>query len=141
MQHNNALQHMDLDAAYGCIAAYAGRLADLQSLSSLSMWMQHMEASQHMDALKHMDMNAAYGCISAYGYGCSIVMHCSIWIWMQHMDAAYGSIAAYAARLADLQRLCINRVGQNHIIIGMYGVRTVFLAGKSPCIRSYTVHI
>ena len=48
MQHNNALQHMDLDAAYGCIAAYAGRLADLQSLSSLSMWMQHMEASQHM---------------------------------------------------------------------------------------------
>ena len=29
------------------------------------------------------------------------------------------------------------RVGQNHI----YTVNTVFLAGKSPKIRSYTVHI
>ena len=32
-----------------------------------------------------------------------------------------------------------NRVGQNHTFIGIYGVRTVFLAGKSPYIRSYTV--
>ena len=31
------------------------------------------------------------------------------------------------------------RVGQNHIYI--YGVYTVFLAGKSPNIRSYTVYI
>jgi hypothetical protein len=31
------------------------------------------------------------------------------------------------------------RVGQKHIYI--YGVYTVFLAGKSPNIRSYTVHI
>jgi hypothetical protein len=114
---------MDLDAAYGCIAAYAGRLADLQSLSSLSMWMQHMEASQHMDALKHMDMNAAYGCISAYGYGCSIVMHCSIWIWMQHMDAAYGSSAAYAGRLADLQSLSSLSIWMQHMEASQHMLR------------------
>jgi len=30
-------------------------------------------------------------------------------------------------------------VGQNHIIIRIYGVHTVFLAGKSPYIRSYMV--
>jgi hypothetical protein len=33
------------------------------------------------------------------------------------------------------------RVGQNHTFIGIYGVYTVFLAGKSPYIRSYTVCI
>jgi len=33
------------------------------------------------------------------------------------------------------------RVDQNHIIIRIYGVHTVFLAGKSPYIRSYTVYI
>jgi hypothetical protein len=33
------------------------------------------------------------------------------------------------------------RVGQNHTFIGMYGVYTVFLAGKPPYIRSYTVQI
>jgi len=33
------------------------------------------------------------------------------------------------------------RVGQNHIyIIYIYGVCTVFLAGKSPNIRLYTVY-
>jgi hypothetical protein len=31
------------------------------------------------------------------------------------------------------------RVGQNHTFIGTYGVYTVFLAGKSPYIRSCTV--
>ena len=35
----------------------------------------------------------------------------------------------------------IRRVGQNHTFIGIYGVYTVFLAGKSPYIRSYTVCI
>jgi hypothetical protein len=35
----------------------------------------------------------------------------------------------------------ICRVGQNHTFIGMYGVYTVFLARKSPYIRSYTVQI
>ena len=35
----------------------------------------------------------------------------------------------------------MNRVGQNHTLIGIYGVHTVFLAGKSPYIRSYTVQI
>ena len=33
------------------------------------------------------------------------------------------------------------RVGQNHTFIGIYGVFTVFLAGKSPYIRSFTVCI
>ena len=34
----------------------------------------------------------------------------------------------------------MNRVGQNHTFIGIYGVHTVFLAGRSPCIRcKYTV--
>jgi hypothetical protein len=33
------------------------------------------------------------------------------------------------------------RVGQNHTFIGIYGAHTVFLAGKSPYIRSYTVQI
>jgi len=33
----------------------------------------------------------------------------------------------------------ILRVGQNHTFIGIYGVFTVFLAGKSPYLRSYTV--
>jgi len=32
-------------------------------------------------------------------------------------------------------------VGQNHKCIGIYGVHTVFLAGKSPYIRSPTVQI
>ena len=30
--------------------------------------------------------------------------------------------------------------GQNHTIIGIYGVHTVFLAGTSPYIRSNRVH-
>ena len=38
-------------------------------------------------------------------------------------------------------RSCRFRSGQNHTFIGMYGVYTVFLAGKSPYIRSYTVQI
>ena len=37
-----------------------------------------------------------------------------------------------------LKRIHICRVGQNHTFIGIYGVHTVFLAGKSPYIRSYT---
>jgi hypothetical protein len=35
----------------------------------------------------------------------------------------------------------IYRVGQNHTFLGIYSVYTVFLAGKSPYIRSYTVCI
>jgi len=33
------------------------------------------------------------------------------------------------------------KVGQNHTFIGIYGVHTVFLAGKPPYIRSYMVQI
>jgi len=32
-------------------------------------------------------------------------------------------------------------VGQNHTFIGIYGVYTVYLAGKSPYIWSYRVQI
>jgi hypothetical protein len=35
----------------------------------------------------------------------------------------------------------MSRVGQNHIFIRIYGVHKVFLAGKSPNIRSTTVYI
>jgi hypothetical protein len=35
----------------------------------------------------------------------------------------------------------LSRVGQNHIFIRIYGINTVFLAGKSPYIRLYTVCI
>jgi hypothetical protein len=33
------------------------------------------------------------------------------------------------------------RAGQNHTLIGIHGVHTAILAGKSPYIRSYTVQI
>ena len=49
--------------------------------------------------------------------------HSLVWIWSHPYCVAYKS----------------TRVGQNHIIIGIYGVLTVFLAGKSPYIRSYTL--
>jgi len=35
----------------------------------------------------------------------------------------------------------ILRVGQDHIFVRIYGVHTVFLAGKLPYTRSYTVQI
>jgi hypothetical protein len=38
-------------------------------------------------------------------------------------------------------RSLVSRVGQNHTCKGVYGVHTVFLAGKSPYIRSYTMCI
>jgi len=37
--------------------------------------------------------------------------------------------------------LCVRcRVGQDHAFIGIYGVHTVFIAGKSPYIRSYVIY-
>jgi len=36
---------------------------------------------------------------------------------------------------------CLGRVSQNHTFIGIYGAHTLFLARKSPYIRSYTVQI
>jgi hypothetical protein len=44
--------------------------------------------------------------------------------------------------LLELTEVCVMvRVGHNHTVLGIYGVHTVFLAGKSPYIRSYTVQI
>jgi hypothetical protein len=38
-------------------------------------------------------------------------------------------------------RQCMSRVGQKHTSIGIYNVHTVFVAGKSPYVRSYTMQI
>ena len=43
--------------------------------------------------------------------------------------------------ICDKERMDKNRVGQNHTYIRMYGVCTVFLAGKLPYRRPYTVYI
>ena len=42
--------------------------------------------------------------------------------------------------LSDLEGN-MGRIGQNHTFIGIYGVHTVFLAGKSPYTWSLTVQI
>jgi len=42
-------------------------------------------------------------------------------------------------KLLQVRQIC--KVGQNYIFIGIYGVHTIFLAGKLPYIRSYTVCI
>jgi hypothetical protein len=46
--------------------------------------------------------------------------------------------AAYPTVL-DLHTTC--RVGQNRTYIRIYGVYTLMIAGKSPCIRSYSVYV
>jgi hypothetical protein len=48
-------------------------------------------------------------------------------MWIQYLDPVRES------------SMCM--VGQNHTFIGIYDVHTVFLAGKSPYIRSYTEQI
>ena len=48
-----------------------------------------------------------------------------------HVHVVGGSGEAVHAQIC--------RVGQDHTFIGIYGVHAVFLAGKSPYIRSYTV--
>jgi len=57
----------------------------------------------------------------------------------------YRVSANAASRSQIFDGMCICRVGQNHTLIGIYGVYTVifavFLAGKSPYIRSYTLCI
>ena len=53
-----------------------------------------------------------------------------------HMHACCTQFTACSARGSHS---C--RVGQNHTYVGIYGVQMVFLAGKSPYIRSYTVQI
>ena len=55
--------------------------------------------------------------------------HWSVWIVMVTKSR---SSAPYMYML---------RVGQNHTLISIYGIYTVFLAGKSPYIQSYTVCI
>jgi len=56
------------------------------------------------------------------------------------METANGFPLPFCGVLLLFVKL-IGRVGQNHTFIGIYSVHTVFLAGKSPYIRSYTVHI
>jgi len=54
------------------------------------------------------------------------------------VDGKAGRRGGYLFR-CELLGIC--RVGQNHTFLGIYGVRRVVLAGKSPYIRSYTVQI
>jgi len=53
--------------------------------------------------------------------------------WLSQLAKAKRCWKAYTCTMC--------RVGQNHTFIGMHGVHTVFLAGVSPNIRSYTVQI
>ena len=53
----------------------------------------------------------------------------------------YGIYMAHFRTYMPCYRIEIRRVGQNHMFIRIYGVHTVFLAGKSPYIRPYTVYI
>ena len=60
-----------------------------------------------------------------------------IWVWCKQLNDT--------SVVQTVMQCCtwvpIIRVGQNYTFIGIYGVHTVFLAGKSPYIRSYTVQI
>ena len=77
------------------------------------------------------------------------------WSTMEHILYAFSTRSTATYSPADVQHRLHNevvwwsylviydyhtsRVGHNHIYI--YGVNAAFLAGKSPNIRSYTVHI
>jgi hypothetical protein len=62
-------------------------------------------------------------------------------VGQNHICALYMTVCLVISlpKLPYIHGIC--RVGQNHTFIGIYGVHTVFLAGKSPYIRSYTVQI
>jgi len=62
-------------------------------------------------------------------------------IGVQTMHVSSDKIMLINFLQGDKKERQMNRVGQNHIIIRIYGVHTVFIAGKSPFLRSYTVYI
>ena len=64
------------------------------------------------------------------------------------IDACTDQVCVYVMMMIMMIMVCVCMcvcddvyLGQNHTVIGIYGVYTVFLAGKSPYIRSYTVQI
>ena len=59
---------------------------------------------------------------------------CNFNVWFQSTLSHAGESPTRVTRV-------MHRVGQNNTFIGIYGVHTVSLAGKSPYIRSYTVQI
>jgi len=66
---------------------------------------------------------------SSFSASCAIVL-------------AETSLQAEECRLNCSWDPCvIRRVGQNHTLIGIYGIHTIFLTGKSPYIPSYTACI
>ena len=102
---------------------------------------------------------AVHGCICAWVHGCQGCKQMRVtyrgcrrhwgpttwgsYQWRQWPAAYQTGSARTTQPWSGLRkdRKHIVRVGQNHTFIGIYGVYTVFLAGKSPCIRSYMVCI
>ena len=56
-------------------------------------------------------------------------------MWMPSCKHIWGGVHTADQYSASLRSMC--RVGQNHTFVGVYGVQTVFLAGKSPYIHTY----
>jgi len=91
----------------------------------------------------------AYVCKGSRGQtALSVLAHAGVgvhveWaIWMQaHERESYGPLCFSAWGMLYTVYCVLYRVGQNHTCIGIYGIHTVFLAGKSPYIRSYTVQM
>jgi len=67
------------------------------------------------------------------------VLHSSLLRECGHVDERLVSKGFHFQQV--IQRLSMRRVGQNHIYVCKYGACTVFLAGKLPYIRPYTVCI
>ena len=81
---------------------------------------------------------------------CRIHLHCAFtlcrsrtWVdhlhFFHHVDTMVDTM--WIQYLDPVRESSMCMVGQNHTFIGIYDVHTVFLAGKSPYIRSYTEQI
>jgi hypothetical protein len=75
-----------------------------------------------------------YMCVCACVYMCARVCVCVC-------VCAYFRVRVACLLYVQTSVCGISRVGQNHTFIGIYGEHTVFLAGKLPYIRSYTVQM
>jgi hypothetical protein len=56
-------------------------------------------------------------------------------------SATKGTMQCVCTLSCLLTSFVVARVGHSHTFIGIYGVHTVFVAGKLPYIRSYTVQM
>ena len=66
---------------------------------------------------------------------------CSPLFFVRKQAVTYSAQAAALVALSAFLSCLFVGIGQNHTFIGVYGLHTVFLAGKSPYIRSFTVQI